>query len=140
MAAGARTGLAAIVTGICFVFAILLAPVVHVVGQDIGPAFYGVDPAGPHVAMYPAVAPALIVVGFLMMGSLRKVAWDDITESLPAFLTVSMMALTYAIHEGIAIGCISFTAIKAATGRFKDVHPVMYIVAVLLTLRYVFLT
>ena len=140
VAAGARTGLAAIVTGICFVFAILLAPVVHVVGQDIGPAFYGVDPAGPHVAMYPAVAPALIVVGFLMMGSLRKVAWDDITESLPAFLTVSMMALTYAIHEGIAIGCISFTAIKAATGRFKDVHPVMYIVAVLLILRYIYLT
>ena len=139
VAAGARTGLAAVITGICFVFAILLAPVVHVVGQDVGPAFYGVDAAGPHVAMYPAVAPALIVVGFLMMGSLRKIAWDDITESLPAFLTVSMMVFSYAIHEGIAIGCISFVAIKAATGRFKEVHPVMYIVVALLVLRYAFL-
>jgi AGZA family xanthine/uracil permease-like MFS transporter len=138
VAAGARTGLAAVVTAVCFVFAILLAPVVHVVGQDVGPAFYGVDPAGPHVAMYPAVAPALIVVGFLMMGSLRKIAWHDITESLPAFLTVSMMVFAYAIHEGIAIGCVSFVAIKAATGRFKEVHPVMYVVAGLLVLRYAF--
>ncbi|MFO7974340.1 MAG: NCS2 family permease [Candidatus Hydrogenedentota bacterium] len=140
VAAGARTGLAAVVTGICFVFAILLAPVVQVVGQDVGPAFYGVDPASAHVAMYPAVAPALIVVGFLMMGSLRKIAWDDITESLPAFLTVAMMVFAYAIHEGIAIGCISFVAIKAATSRFKEVHPVMYVVAALLVLRYAFLT
>jgi AGZA family xanthine/uracil permease-like MFS transporter len=140
VAAGARTGLAAVITAICFVFAILLAPVVQVVGQDIGPAFYGVEPTATHVAMYPAVAPALIVVGFLMMGSLRKIAWDDITESLPAFLTVSMMVFAYAIHEGIAIGCISFVAIKAATARYKEVHPVMYIVAALLVLRYVFLT
>ncbi|MEA3365615.1 MAG: NCS2 family permease [Candidatus Hydrogenedentes bacterium] len=140
VAAGARTGLAAVIAGLCFVLAILLAPVVQVVGQDVGPAFYGVEPAAVHVAMYPAVAPALIVVGFLMMGSLRKIAWDDITESLPAFLTVSMMVFSYAIHEGIAIGCISFVAIKAATGRFKEVHPVMYIVAALLVLRYAFLT
>ena len=105
------------------VFAILLAPVVHVVGQDVGPAFYGVDAAGPHVAMYPAVAPALIVVGFLMMGSLRKIAWDDITESLPAFLTVSMMVFSYAIHEGIAIGCISFVAIKPPPAASKKSTP-----------------
>lgn len=140
VAAGARTGFAAVITAICFVFAILLAPIVQVVGQDVGPAFYGVEPAAAHVAMYPAVAPALIVVGFLMMGSLRKIAWDDITESLPAFLTVSMMVFAYAIHEGIAIGCISFVAIKAATGRFKEVHPIMYVVAALLVLRYAFLT
>lgn len=140
VAAGARTGLAAVITAICFIFAILLAPIVQVVGQDAGPAFYGVEPAAAHVAMYPAVAPALIVVGFLMMGSLRKIAWDDITESLPAFLTVSMMVFAYAIHEGIAIGCISFVGIKAATGRFKEVHPIMYVVAALLVLRYAFLT
>lgn len=138
VAAGARTGLAAVITGACFVFAILLAPIVQVAGQDIGPAFYGVEAGAPHVAMYPAVAPALIVVGFLMMGPLRKVAWDDITESLPAFLTVAMMVFAYAIHEGIAIGCISFVAIKMAAGRFRDVHPVMYAVAALLVMRYVF--
>ncbi|MDY0032353.1 MAG: NCS2 family permease, partial [FCB group bacterium] len=109
-------------------------------GQDIGPAFYGVDPTTPHVAMYPAVAPALIVVGFLMMAPLRRIAWEDVTESLPAFLTVAMMVFSYAIHEGIAIGCISFVAIKTGTGRFKDVHPVLYVVAALLVLRYIFLT
>ncbi|MGI6459191.1 MAG: NCS2 family permease [Candidatus Hydrogenedentales bacterium] len=140
VAAGARTGLAAVVTGLCFVLAILLAPLVQIAGQDVGPAFYGVDAAGPHVAMYPAVAPALIVVGFLMMAPLRRIAWEDVTESLPAFLTVAMMVFSYAIHEGIAIGCISFVAIKVATGRFKEVHPVLYGVAALLVLRYLFLS
>jgi len=139
VAAGARTGLAAVVTGLCFLAAIVLAPVVTVVGQDIGPAVYNVAATAPHVAMYPGVAPALIVVGFLMMRPLRKVNWDDMTEALPAFLTVAMMVFGYAIHEGIAIGCISFATIKLLTGRGKEVHPVMYAIAVALVLRYAFL-
>ena len=138
VAAGARTGLAAVVTGICFIGAIALAPVVHVVGQNIGPAFYGAD-SGVFVAMYPAVAPALIVVGFLMMAPLRRINWDDVTESLPAFMTIAMMVFGYGITEGIAMGCISFAAIKTATGRFREVHPVMYGVAAALVLRYAFL-
>ena len=137
VAAGARTGLAAIVTGVCFLFAMLLAPVVRFVGQDIGPAFYGVDATAPHVAMYPGVAPALIVVGFLMMAPLRNVDWEDITESLPAFLTIAMMVFGFAIHEGISAGCVSFVAVKLAAGRWKDVHPIMYGVGVLLAARYV---
>jgi AGZA family xanthine/uracil permease-like MFS transporter len=137
VAAGARTGLAAIVTGICFLFAILLAPVVRFVGQDIGPAFYGVEATAPHIAMYPGVAPALIVVGFLMMAPLRNVDWEDITESLPAFLTIAMMVFGFAIHEGISAGCVSFVAVKVAAGRFKDVHPIMYVIAILLAARYV---
>ncbi len=139
VAAGARTGLAAVVTGICFVLAILLAPVVHVVGVDIGPAYYGVAETDLHVAMYPGVAPALIVVGFLMMGPLRKVKWDDVTESLPAFLTIAMMVFGFAIHEGISIGCISYAAVKLLSGRGKQVHPVMYGIALALVLRYAFL-
>jgi adenine/guanine/hypoxanthine permease len=138
VAAGARTGLAAVTTGICFLGAIALAPVVHVVGQNIGPVFYEKSP-GVFVAMYPAVAPALIVVGFLMMSPLRRINWDDVTESLPAFMTIAMMVFGYGITEGIAMGCISFAAIKTATGRFREVHPVMYIVAVALVLRYAFL-
>jgi len=137
VAAGARTGLAAIVTGVCFLLAILLAPVVRFVGQDIGPAFYGVDAAAPHIAMYPGVAPALIVVGFLMMAPLRDVDWDDITESLPAFLTIALMAFGFAIHEGISAGCVSFVAVKVAAGRYKEVHPIMYAIGALLAARYV---
>ena len=139
VAAGARTGLAAVVTGACFVLALALAPLAWVVGQDIGPAFYSVDPFAPHVAMHPGVAPALIVVGFLMMAPLRKVKWDEITESLPAFFTIAMMVFGYGITEGIAVGCISFAAVKPLAGRVRDVHPVMYAIAVALVLRYVFL-
>jgi adenine/guanine/hypoxanthine permease len=136
VAVGARTGLAAMVTGVCFLFAPLLAPVVRFVGQDVGPAYYGVEAASPHVAMYPGVAPALIVVGFLMMAPLRHVKWGDITEGLPAFFTIAMMAFGFAIHEGISAGCITFVAVKMAAGRFKDVHPIMYGIAVLLAIRY----
>lgn len=139
VAVGARTGLAAVVTGICFVFAIALAPVAWIVGQDVGPAFYGVAPTELHVAMHPAVAPALIVVGFLMLRPLTRVAWDDVTEGLPAFATVAVMVFGYGIAEGIAAGCISFALVKTATARFREVHPVMYVIAALLILRYAFL-
>ena len=140
VAAGARTGLAAVVTGLCFVAAIALAPVVAVVGQDVGPAYYGaLGIKGALVPMHPAVAPALIVVGFLMLAPLRKVQWEDVTESLPAFLTMMLMAFGYGITEGVAAGCISFAAVKLASGRGREVHPIMYIVAVALSLRYAFL-
>jgi AGZA family xanthine/uracil permease-like MFS transporter len=139
VAAGARTGLAAVVTGFCFILAIAFAPIIAFVGQDIGPAFYGVDPAGPHVAMYPAVAPALIVVGFMMMAPMRRVRWDDVTESLPAFLTVALMVFGYGITEGIAAGCISYAVVKLLAGRGKEVHAVMYLIAAALIARYAFL-
>lgn len=140
VAAGARTGLAAVVTGLCFVAAIALAPVVVIVGQDIGPAYYGaLGIKGALVSMHPAVAPALIVVGLLMLAPLGRVRWDDVTESLPAFLTVMMMAFGYGITEGVAAGCISFVAVKVTAGRGREAHPVMYAVAAALVLRYAFL-
>ena len=85
----ARTGLAAITTGMCFLGAILFAPLIRIVGQDIGPAFYHVKPGELCPSMYPAVAPALVFVGFMMMAPLRRVRWEDVTESLPAFFTVA---------------------------------------------------
>jgi len=91
------------------------------------------------VPMYPAVAPALIAVGFLMLAPLGKINWEDITEGLPAFLTIAMMVFGYGITEGIAAGCISFAVIKTATGRYREVHPIMYLTAVAFLLRYVFL-
>lgn len=139
VAAGARTGLAAVIAGACFLLAIFLSPVVEVVGKDYGPVFYNVSAAVPHVAMYPAVAPALIVVGLLMMRALKNVNWDDITEALPAFFTLAIMVFGYGITEGIAMGCISFAVVKTASGRWREVHPLMYVVAGLLLLRYVLL-
>jgi AGZA family xanthine/uracil permease-like MFS transporter len=139
VAAGARTGLAAVVAGLCFIAAIAFAPIVHIAGQDIGAAFYKVGPGDLHVSMYPAVAPALIFVGFLMMMPLRKVKWDDVTESLPAFLTISLMVFGYGITEGIAAGCVSFPLIKLLSGRGKEAHPIMYVIAVAFLLRYIFL-
>lgn len=140
VADGARTGLAAVVTGLCFVAAIALTPVVALVGQDVGPDYFaalGIE--NSLTPMHPAVAPALIVVGFFMIGGLRKVNWGDVTEGLPAFMTVAMMAFGYGITEGIAAGCISYAALKTSTGRHREVHPVMYAVAVALAARYAFL-
>ena len=140
VAAGARTGLAAIVSGVCFVFALLVAPFAAIVGQDAGPAYYaalGVE--GSLVAMYPAVAPALIVVGFLMMAPLRKVDWSDLTEGVPAFFTVAMMSFGYGITEGIAAGCVSFAMVKALAGRGREVHPIMYLIALAFAARFILL-
>jgi len=139
VAAGARTGLAAIVTGVCFLFAIFLAPVIHIAGQDVGLAFYNLPAGALHVAMYPVVAPALIFVGFLMMASLRKINWEDVTESLPAFLTIAMMVFGYGITEGISAGIISYAAIKPIAGKWRQVHPVLYFVALAFLARYAFL-
>ena len=139
VAAGARTGLAAIVAGLCFVAAIAFAPIIRIAGQDVGAAFYHLSPTDLHVSMYPVVAPALIFVGFLMMAPLRKVKWEDVTESLPAFLTMAIMVFGYGITEGIAAGCVSFAAIKALSGRMREVHPIMYIIALAFVVRYAFL-
>lgn len=135
VAAGARTGLAAVVTGLCFLAAISVGGLIKIVGVDVGPAFYGAD-SGVFVAMYPAVAPALIVVGFFMMAPLRKVKWDDLTEGVPAFLTIAMMVGGYSITEGISLGAISFVILKTAAGRAKQVHPAMFVIAAALALRY----
>jgi len=136
VAAGARTGLAAIVAGLCFILAIAFAPIIHIAGQDIGAAFYHLKSTELHVSMYPAVAPALIFVGFMMMAPLRRVRWDDVTESLPAFLTIAIMVFGYGITEGIAAGCVSFAAIKWLSGRGREVHAVMYVIALAFIVRY----
>jgi AGZA family xanthine/uracil permease-like MFS transporter len=141
VAAGARTGLAALVTAACFIAALAMAPVVSIAGHNAGPAYYeALGIKGSLVSMYPAVAPALIVVGFLMLAPLRKIAWEDVTESFPAFATLAMMAFGYGITEGISAGCIAFAAIKLTTGRGREVHPVMYVIAAALAARYAFLT
>ncbi len=116
--AGGRTGLTAAVVGILFLLALFVAPLAGSI-----PSY--------------ATAPALLYVACLMARSLTEVEWDDITEAAPAVITAITMPFTFSIAEGIAFGFISYTAIKLATGRYRDVHPAVGILAVLFVIKYV---
>src|SRR5699024_10038529 len=85
-----------------------------------------------------ATAPALLYVAGLMMREFVDLAWDDITESVPAVLTAILMPFTYSIANGLAFGFISYAALKLLTGRARDVHPATWIVAFLFALRFAF--
>ena len=121
VAAGGRTGLASLITSICFAACLFLTPVAAIV-----PAC--------------ATAPALIYVGVLMLKNFAKVDMSDITSAVPAFLALIMMPLTYSISNGIAIGAISYVIIAAATGKFKKRDIVVTIIAILFTLRFFLVT
>ncbi len=118
--AGARTGLASVVTGLLFLVAILFAPIFTAI-----PGF--------------ATAPALIFVGFLMISAVLKVDFEDLTEAVPAYLCLLAMPLMYSIAEGIAIGIISYTVIHVACGKREKITPLMYILTVLFICKYIFL-
>ena len=81
--------------------------------------------------------PVLVLVGVMMMSGVRDIDWDDMEIAIPCFLTIAMMPFAYSISEGIAFGCISYTIIKMVRGKFKEVHPVMYVIAGLFLVRYV---
>jgi AGZA family xanthine/uracil permease-like MFS transporter len=111
VAAGAKTGLASAVTGLCFLAALFLAPVA------------GVVPAQ-------ATAPALILVGFLMMGLVREIPFGDLEEGFPALLIVTLMPFTYSITDGIGAGFVAYCVIKLLRGKGAEVHGMMYGTAV----------
>lgn len=117
---GGRTGLVAIVVGLCFLLSIFFWPLASAV---------------PAVA----TAPALIVVGAMMMTNIGRVEWGDYSVSIPAFLTIVGMPLTYSIANGISFGIISFVLIKAFSGHVREIHPLMAALAVLLVARYAWL-
>lgn len=117
VSAGARTGLASVVTGILFLLAMFIAPVVAVVPAE-------------------ATAPALVIVGFLMAGIASKIDLGDIEIGLPALLTMVVMPFTYSITNGIGAGFISYVFIKAVRGKAGDVHPLMWAVAVAFILYF----
>ena len=110
IADGARTGLATVVTGLLFLAAMFFSPLVNIVPFE-------------------AVAPALVVVGFLMVSQAVHVQWDDWGLGIPAFLTIAMMPFTYSIADGIGAGFVSFTFIRLVQGRGREVHPLMYLVS-----------
>jgi len=128
--AGARTGLANVTTAACFVLAILCYPFLGVVAGEAGGAGSG---------LYPVIAPALVVVGSMMLVSIARLDWDDPTELLPAFLTLVVMPFAVSITEGIALGFIAYSGLKLATGRAREVHWGFHLVSIALLLRYAFL-
>jgi AGZA family xanthine/uracil permease-like MFS transporter len=130
VAAGGRTGLTSLVTAALFLLSLFLHPLVRTIGGG-----YSIDGR----TLYPVIAAPLILVGAMMAGGLRRIAWDDPTEAIPAFLTMAIMPLAVSITEGVAFGVIAYVVLKAATGRARDVHPLMHVFAVLFLIRYTFL-
>ena len=117
---GGRTGLTAATVGLLFLLALFVAPLAGSI-----PAY--------------ATAPALLYVACLMTRSLTEVAWDDLTEAAPAVVTALTMPFTFSIAEGIAFGFISYAAIKLVTGRYREIHPAVGILAVLFVIKYVYI-
>jgi AGZA family xanthine/uracil permease-like MFS transporter len=89
--------------------------------------------------LHPVTAPALIIVGCMILGSIVKINWEDFSESIPAFLTILIMPLTFSIANGIAAGFISYAFIKLFTGRGKEVSWLIYMLALLFILKFVYL-
>jgi AGZA family xanthine/uracil permease-like MFS transporter len=117
VAEGARTGAANLVTGGLFLLAMFLAPLVTIVPFE-------------------AASTALVVVGFLMMTAVRLIDWSDYEIAIPAFLTIVLMPFTYSISNGIGAGIISYVFLKLASGKFREVHPLLYAVAVMFVLYF----
>ena len=117
VSAGARTGLASVVTGILFLLAMFIAPVVGVIPPE-------------------ATAPALVIVGFLMAGIASKIDFTDIELGLPALLTIVVMPFTYSITNGVGAGFVTYVFIKLARGKVNEVHPLMWGVAIAFLLYF----
>ena len=120
IAEGGRTGLTSIVSGLLCILALFFSPVFLAI-----PSF--------------ATAPALIVVGFFMMQSVAKINWSDMLEAIPAFICIFAMPFMYSISEGISFGVISFVVLNAVAGKAKKITPLMWVLAVLFILKYIFL-
>jgi AGZA family xanthine/uracil permease-like MFS transporter len=122
VAAGARTGLSNLVVAALFLLSLVALPLFWVFGT------------------LPAVtAPALIVVGFLMTGPLKRINWDDASEGLPAFLTVILMPLTFSISTGLAAGFVSYSFLKTVRGEGRKVHPLVHAIALAIVVGYALL-
>lgn len=117
---GGRTGLASVATGFLFLVALVFTPLIGMVGKYL-----------------PITAPALVIVGTMMMRNVRKIDWEDYSEAIPAFLLILGIPLSYNIHDGIATGFIAYPVIKLCSGRGREVHWLIYVVGGIFILRYV---
>ena len=133
VAEGGRTGLKSVVVGVLFLLALPFSPLISVIGGSVPiPNPEG----GQDILVSPVTAPALIVVGFLMMTAVRFIPWERADEAIPAFLTILTLPLTFNISYGIGFGFISYVLIKLARGRPGEVHPLLYGVAILFALAF----
>ena len=114
---GGRTGLTSVVVGILFLLSVVFAPIAGIIPTQ-------------------ATAPALIIVGMLMIGNVAKIDWSDIEVALPCFLTIIMMPFAYSISDGIGFGFISYCVLKIFRGKFKEVPVLMYVLSALFILMY----
>jgi AGZA family xanthine/uracil permease-like MFS transporter len=130
IAAGGRSGLASIVTGLAFLAALFFSPLVKMIGGG-----YQANGA----LLHPVTAPALIIVGSMMLHSITKIDWKDYSESIPAFMVILSMPFTFSIATGIAMGFISYAAVKLFSGKGREVSWLVYLLAVLFVLRFVYL-
>ncbi len=120
VAEGGRTGLTSVITGVLFIFAVFFSPLAHIIPQA-------------------ATAPALIVVGYFMIQVVRQINWDDITEAIPAFVTILAIPLTFSIANGIAVGFIAYPFLKALAGRYKEVSITTWILAIFFLFRFLYI-
>ncbi|MBR2654237.1 MAG: NCS2 family permease, partial [Lachnospiraceae bacterium] len=120
IAEGGRTGLTALTTGAFFVLSLFFSPIFLTV-----PSF--------------ATAPALIIVGFMMMQQVVKLDWFDMIEAIPAFIAIMAMPFLYSISEGISLGIISYVVLHLLSGKTNKISPLMYVLAVVFVLKYIML-
>lgn len=121
IAVGGRTGFVSIVVALLFLLALFFHPIISAI-----PTY--------------ATAPALIIVGTLMMNHVKNINWDDISEAIPAFITLITIPLTYSIATGLALGFITYPILKIASGKAKEVHWIIYLLAIVFALRFVYLS
>ena len=114
---GARTGLASVTTGLLFVITIFLAPLAKFVPSE-------------------AAAPALVIVGVLLMRQIRNIDFGDLTIAVPAFLTMVLMPFTFSITNGVGAGFVSFVVLRSATGKARSIHPLMWVIAVVFAIYF----
>jgi AGZA family xanthine/uracil permease-like MFS transporter len=129
VSAGGRTGLANVFTAGLFLLALFFSPLVQMFGSG--------HEVAEGVVLHPITAPALIIVGCLMMKCVTRIEWTDYSEAIPAFLTLIVMPLTFSIAHGLAIGFISYPIVKALSGNAREVHWLVYLLAALFILRYI---
>ena len=129
VAEGARTGLANLVTSGMFLLALFFAPLARMIGEG--------HPSESGLMLYPTVAPALIVVGAFMMRNVGHIAWDDPHEYIPAFITITVIPFTFSITDGIAFGFISYVLLSLVSGRYRQLHWMIWLFTALFLVRYI---
>lgn len=129
---GGRTGLTSVTVSFLFILGLFFSPLVKTMSTSV--------PVTESFSQYPIIAPALILVGALMLTGVRKIKWEDYTEAIPAFLTLLIMPLTFSITEGIAFGFITYALLKIVTGRTKEAHWLLYLLSILFLLLFILRT